>query len=205
MSNVKTKKSNREQLVELTLTAVLAALILLMTFCGIGYIPINPVLKLTLHTLPVAIGSIVLGERAGLILGGVFGISSFITCFGMDPLGVALLGINPILTAVMCIVPRILCGVMPALIMRWVGKDKLVSIPLAAVSTPVINTVFFLSFMWIFFGKHLTDIAGVTIDSIVTLFILFAGVNALIEVALCLVVGSAIAKVLLKVKSKFIM
>lgn len=205
MSNVKVKKSNRAKIVEMTLTAVLAALIILMTFTGIGYIPINPVLKLTLHTLPVAVGSIVLGVKAGLTLGAVFGVSSFVTCFGMDPLGVALMGINPLLTAIMCIVPRLLCGLFPALIYKWIGKDKALAVPLAAVSTAVINTVLFLTLMWVFFGEHLTDIAGVVIDSIVTLFILFAGVNALIEAGICLVVGTAIAKVLIKVKSKFIM
>lgn len=203
MSNV--KKSNRAMLVEMTLTAVLAALIILMTFCGIGYIPINPVLKLTLHTLPVAVGSIVLGYKAGLILGGVFGVSSFITCFGMDALGVALMGIDPLLTAIMCIVPRLVCGLMPALIYKWIGSKNVLSIPLAAVSTAVFNTALFLGLMWVFFGKHLTDIAGVVIDSIITLFVLFAGVNALIEAGICLIVGAAIAKALLKVKEKFIM
>lgn len=205
MSKIKRKKSNRERIVEMTLTAVLAALIILMTFSGIGYIPINPVLKLTLHTLPVAVGSIVLGYKAGLILGTVFGVSSFLTCFGMDALGVALLGINPVLTAIMCIVPRVLCGVMPALIYKWIGKNRVLSIPVAATSTAVINTALFLGLMWVFFGEHLTDIAGVAIDSIVTLFMLFAGVNALIEAGICLVVGTAISKVLIKVKSKFIM
>lgn len=205
MSNVKTRKTNRESIVDMTLTAVLAALIILMTFTGIGYIPINPMLTLTLHTLPVAVGSVVLGVKAGLILGGVFGISSFITCFGMDALGVALMGINPVLTAIMCIVPRLLCGVLPALIYKWIGENKLISISVAATSTAVLNTVLFLSFMWMFFGKHLTEIAGTVIDSIVTLFVLFAGVNALVEAGICLIVGTAICKALIKVKSKFAM
>ncbi len=205
MSKVKTKKSNRESLVEMTLTAVLAALIILMTFTGIGYIPINPVLKLTLHTLPVAVAAVVLGVRCGLILGTVFGLSSFITCFGMDAFGLALLGINPVLTAVMCIVPRILCGLLPALIYKMLSKHEAIAVPIATTATAVINTTLFLSSMWLFFGEHLTELAGTVIDSLVGLFIAFAGINALIEAATCLVVGSAIAAVLIKIKSKFVM
>lgn len=200
MSNVKNKKNNREWIVEMTLTAVLAALIILMTFTPIGYIPIG-VLKLTLLTLPVAVGSIVLGQRSGIILGFVFGISSFITCFGLDPLGVALMGISPILTAIMCIAPRVLCGLLPALIYKWIGKDKIISIPIAATSTAVINTVLFLSAMWVFFGANLNEIAGR--NNIVQLFFVFPALNALIEAGVCLIAGTAICKVLIKVKQSF--
>ncbi|MGN0453367.1 MAG: ECF transporter S component [Ruminococcus sp.] len=189
---------------EMVLTAILAALILLMTFCGIGYIPLNPVLKLTLHTLPVAVGSVLLGWKAGLILGGVFGLSSFITCFGMDALGSVLLGINPVFTFLFCVVPRLLCGVLPALIFKAISiKDKkgFVAIPVACTSTAIINTVLFLSMLWMFFSNEfmtnptITEMVGV-IDSLFALFVLFAGVNAILEAGVCLVAGTAIVKVL---------
>ena len=94
----------RSSTVRLCCIAVLAALILLMTFTGIGYIPLGP-LKLTLLALPVAIGGAVLGPTAGLLLGTIFGLSSFFTCFGMDAFGSVLLGINPVATAVMWLLP----------------------------------------------------------------------------------------------------
>ncbi len=200
MSNVKSKKKNREMIVEMTLTAVLAALIILMTFTPIGYIPINPVLKLTLITLPVAVGSVVLGPKAGAVLGAVFGLSSFITCFGMDSVGTYLMEISPLLTFIMCFVPRVFCGLLPALIYKGIGENKIISVSIATTSTAVINTVLFLSTMWIFFGNDLTEASGLVIDSIITLFITFAGINALIEAGVCLIAGTAIAKALLQVK-----
>lgn len=180
---------------EMALTAILSALILLMTFCGIGYIPLVYPLKLTLLTLPVAVGSVLLGWKIGLVLGGVFGISSFITCFGMDPFGATLLGINPVLCAIMCIVPRLLCGVLPAFIYEGISlKDKkgFVAIPVATTATALLNTLFFLTFLWVFFVNK-TDLIG---KNFFSFFIASAGINALLEAAVCLVAGSAITKAL---------
>ena len=193
MSKRKTQVSKKT--LEMALTAILSALILLMTFCGIGYIPLVYPLKLTLLTLPVAVGSVLMGYKVGLILGGVFGISSFITCFGMDPFGSTLLGINPFLCAVMCIVPRLLCGMLPALIYKAISiKDTkgFVSIPVAATATALLNTLFFLTFLWVFFVNK-TDLIG---KNFFSFFIASAGINALLEAAVCLVAGTAIVKAL---------
>lgn len=193
--------------VEMTMTAILAALIILMTFTPIGYIPIGPV-KMTLLTLPVAVGSIVLGTRSGLILGGVFGLTSFYTCFGMDFVGMGLLSINPFLTFVMCVVPRLLCGYLPALIYKAISKNgtkrTMLAIPVAGASVAIINTVLFLCSMWLFFGESLSDVVGVAIDNIFALFALFAGTNGLIEIGVNIVIGTAICKPLTIAKKRLI-
>ncbi len=193
--------------VEMTMTAILAALIILMTFTPIGYIPIGPV-KMTLLTLPVMVGSVVLGTRSGLILGSVFGLTSFYTCFGMDFVGMGLLSINPFLTFVMCFVPRVLCGYLPALIYKAISKNgtkrTMLAIPVAGASVAIINTVFFLGSMWLFFGENLSDVVGVAIDNIFALFALFAGTNGLIEIAVNIVVGTAICKPLTIAKKRLV-
>lgn len=191
--------------VEMTMTAVLAALIILMTFTPIGYIPLGPV-KMTLVTLPVAIGSIVLGKRSGLILGGVFGFTSFYTCFGMDALGNILLGVNPFYTFLMCVVPRLLCGFLPALIYDAISKKgtrrTMLAIPLSGASVAIINTVLFLGSMWLFFAENISELVGV--QSIFGLFAAFAGTNGLIEIAVNIVVGTAICKPLTLVKKRLV-
>lgn len=193
--------------VEMTMTAILAALIILMTFTPIGYIPIGPV-KMTLLTLPVMIGSIVLGARSGIILGSVFGLTSFYTCLGMDAVGVALMGINPFFTFVMCFVPRVLCGYLPAVIYKAISKNgtkrTMLAIPVAGASVAIINTVLFLGSMWLFFGKSLSEVVGVAIDNIFVLFALFAGTNGLIEIAVNIVVGTAICKPLTLAKKRLV-
>ncbi len=210
MSNVKNNKQPR--FFKPVFAAMLSALIILMTFTGIGYIPIGP-LKLTFNVLPVAIGAVLLGPTYGAILGAVFGLSSFFTCFGMDALGVLFLGINPVLLFIMCVVPRILCGWLPALLFKAFPKStagELIGSAVCCMLTAVLNTIGFLSLMWIFFGNELATnpkvlemLGGVSVDSIITLFVMFAGVNALIEAGINLILGSAISKPLMKLVKKY--
>ena len=207
----KGKINTDSNLVKMVFTAILAALIMLMTFTGIGYIPIGP-LKLTINVLPVAIGAVMLGPLYGSILGGVFGLSSFFTCFGLDPLGSVLLGINPFLLFVMCVLPRVLCGLVPGLVIRLFpskGAGQVIGTAVSCLLTPVVNTVGFLSLMWLFFAEPLVHnaeilnmLGGVIIENIFMLFTLFAGTNALIEAATCLVLGTAICKALFTVRDK---
>ena len=202
-------------LFKMVFASVLIALIILMTFTGIGYIPIGP-LKLTLNVLPVAVGAVVLGPAYGALLGLVFGLSSFFTCFGLDALGTIFLGINPFLLFVMCVVPRILCGWIPALVFKAIsggekasGKREIIGSSIACALTAIVNTVGFLSLMWLFFAQDLMTnpkvlelLGGVSVNSIVTLFVTFAGVNALVEVATCLILGTAVCKALLVLMKK---
>lgn len=205
-------RSTQSPVVTMTFTAILAALILLMTFTGIAYIPIGP-LKLTFNTLPVAIGAVVLGPMAGLLLGAVFGISSFLTCvFGMDAFGVIILGISPVKTVLLCVVPRLLCGLLPALIytgLKKVDKSGVVSAAVACTATAVINTLLFTGSLWLFFiGDIASDpkiielFGGAVIDSFPVLFASFAGVNAILEAAVNLVLGTAIVKVLFTLQKR---
>lgn len=194
---------------ELCCIAVLTALIVLMALTGIGYIPIGP-LKLTLNTLPVAIGGAVLGKKAGLILGTVFGITSFMTCLGilfpLDAFGAILFGINPYLTFVMCVVPRMLCGFLPALLRDWLKKYDRHHVWTSALScglTAALNTLLFLGSLWLFFAQdlagdpNLTNLLGGAVTSFVTVLVVFAGVNALVEIGVNLTLGTAISKALL--------
>lgn len=77
---MKQSKLSTKYLVEL---ALLVAVILLMAFTPIGYIKTLG-LEITLIVIPVAVGAVTLGPTGGAILGGVFGVTSFIQCFGMS-------------------------------------------------------------------------------------------------------------------------
>ena len=92
-------KFSTKYLVEM---ALLVAIILLMAFTPIGYIK-TAGLEITLIVIPVAVGAVTLGPAAGAILGGVFGITSFIQCFGMSAFGTLLLGVNPVFTFLVCV------------------------------------------------------------------------------------------------------
>ena len=109
--NISAKTSRMVQL------AILTAIIFLMGFTPIGFLHVGAV-EITFIMIPVIIGAIVIGPGAGAFLGAMFGLASFIQCFGMSAFGSTLLGIQPVFTFLVCMVPRILMGWLCGLIFR---------------------------------------------------------------------------------------
>lgn len=210
--NIKNEKARTFTLV---FTAIMAALIILMTLTGIGYIPVGP-FKMTLNTLPVAVGAVLCGPTAGFLLGLTFGLTSFATgLFGIDALGAIVISLGfkeTLLLAVTCIVPRILCGLIPGLISAWMQKKGVHWVLYASIGcglTALINTILFLGFFWFCFAQDFVQsqklielFGGTIVDSFGILFALFAGWNALIEIIINLTIGTAIVKALLATKTR---
>lgn len=181
--------------------ALFIAIIILMAFTPIGYIK-TPALEITLIVIPVTVGAIVLGPTSGAILGGVFGITSFIQCFGISPFGAALLNINPIATFILCLVPRILMGWLTGFLFRAlkkVDKTKVVSYAVASLAGPLLNTILFMSALVLFFynTEYIQGFVSMMGTSNVFAFVIaFVGVNGLIEAGVNFVAGGAISKAL---------
>ncbi|MBR3589218.1 MAG: ECF transporter S component [Clostridia bacterium] len=199
MSNKKMSK-----LVKFTQLAVLAAIVVVMSFTPLGYLKIGP-LSIALVIIPVVTGAIVLGPGAGAFMGLVFGVTSFAQCFGMDAFGTTLMSINPFFTFIMCIPTRVLAGFLCGLIFKGMSgalsgkKSAELSYPVAAVSGPVFNTLFFMSSLILFFGK--TDfiqnmMADTGAENLLMFFVIMIGVNGIVEILSCLVVASALSKAL---------
>lgn len=191
-----------EKTLRLVQTAVLAAILIVMAFTPLGYLKIGTI-SITFLSIPVVIGAIMIGPACGAILGGVFGITSFIQCFGMDLFGTTLLGINPIYTFIMCMVPRILMGIFVGLIFRAlskIDKTKIWSFAVASLSGAVINTVLFVGALILFFGTS-EYIQGFGKNLLAILSVLIT-INAVIEAAVCMVAGTAITKALSKTMKK---
>ena len=58
--------------------AMLCGVLLVMGMTGIGFIPL-PVIKATTMHIPVILGAILLGPKAGAVLGALFGLCSIWT------------------------------------------------------------------------------------------------------------------------------
>ena len=198
MSNTPTKSSRRNSTVNLTVTAALAAIIVVMTFTPIGYLNIG-IVEITFLTIPVAIGAIICGPGAGALLGGVFGLTSYMQCFGIarpSPFGAALLAINPVATTVLCLVPRILAGLLAGLIFKaFKNKSGTVSFAVTSLCTGVFNTLFFVIVLLLGFSTE--SLSSLQLgDSMLKIISSLITVNAVIEWAVCLVVGLAVSKAL---------
>ena len=179
--------------------ALFTAIIFLMAFTPIGYIKTGG-LSITLLVLPVTVGAIVLGPVSGAILGAMFGLTSLIQCFGLDPFGTTLFGISPVYTIILCFVPRILMGWLAGLIFRVVhkiDKRKSISYIVGSLAGPLLNTILFMSAFVLFF--YHTDyvqqfVTGLGASNAFTFVIAFVGINGLIEAGINFVAGTAVSK-----------
>ena len=180
----------------LVLTALLTALIIVMAFTPLGYLKAGAI-EITFITIPVIIGAVLLGPVGGLFLGAVFGITSFIQCFGMSTFGVALFSVSPLRTAIVCIVPRVLMGWLTAVIFKAVSsKDKtsFVQYLVASIAGPLFTGTLLLLFNSAPIIIQLKEQFGST--NVMTFAAAFVGVNGLIEAGVCAVLGTALCKAL---------
>lgn len=180
--------------------AILIAIMLIMAFTPLGYLKIG-MIEISFMTIPVVIGAILLGPAAGAILGGVFGLTSFIQCFGMSAFGATLLSINPVLTFLVCMVPRILMGYLAGVIfqvLHRIDKTKILSFAVSSLSGAVLNTIFFVGLLMLLFGSsdYIMGMRGGM--SLLSFLAAFVGVNGVVEAIVAFILGTAISKALVQ-------
>ncbi len=195
----------RSSTANLAVTSILSAIIVVMTFTPVGYLTIGFV-EITFLCVPVAIGAILCGPACGAVLGGVFGLTSFLQCFGIgrpSAFGAALLSINPLSTAVMCLVPRILAGLAAGFIFKaFKGKKDNISFAVTSLSTGVLNTLLFVSALIGLFGVSNLSSLGLG-DSIIKIIAAIVTLNAVIEWIVCLTIGFALSKAIKSVMKRY--
>lgn len=189
-----TRKKNREKLRYMTVLALLIAIIALLQFTPLGYLKVGPI-EITFLTIPVAIGAITLGPAAGAILGGVFGATSFIQCFGFSAFGVILLDLNPVFAFLVCVPTRILCGLLCGLVFRALKKhgNGISAYIVGALSCPLLNSVLYISALLAFYSGY-----GI-LAGLITLLLL---VNVAVEAVACTAIGAAVTRALSHVIEK---
>ena len=197
----------KERVQQLTKLALLSAIILIMAFTPLGYLRIG-VLEITFISVPVVIGAVFLGPGAGAFLGGLFGLTSFVQCFGMSAIGTMFLGVSPLRTFVMCVVPRLLMGWLVGLLYRGLSRaaGRTAASGAASLAGPVLNTLLYMPATFFLFQKEWMEIAVSTMNYTgeqggLTLFAFLlasVAVNAAAEAAAGLLVSWAVCGALFK-------
>ena len=124
-----TKTNIRTKSTRMTLLAMLVAILVVLAFVNI---PMPMGLSITFNMIPVAIAAMAMGIPGGIIVGGAFGLISFLQCYGIcgiSGMGVALVTANPsfgfaCLMFIQRFVSRVLVGVLAALVFRGMEKTK---------------------------------------------------------------------------------
>lgn len=190
---------NNTKTFRLTLTAVLAAVIAILALF-LGSVKIMAI-EITVIPIVITLGAVLLGPSGGAALGAVFGVISYMQCYGivfpLSAFGAAMVQVNPWFTAILCLLPRVLMGWLTGLLFKALhGKDKsgFWSFALAALGCPLLNTVLFTGSFLLLFSHtdfYTTLSAGKSVLAFVGWFV---GLNGLIEAAACFVIGTAVSK-----------
>ena len=161
----------------LVILGLMTALTMIFSFTPIGSIPIGP-LVITLNVIPIAIAAVTVGPVGSAVIGGVFGLLSFLQCFGIgvpSGMGAVLVSINPILAFVQRFVPRLLDGIIVGFIAKGMSK--------------VTNNYVSYAVKELMGGKN-----------IIVFICTFVGINALVEMAVCTFVTGTVGAALYKAK-----
>lgn len=160
----KRRKNNAQFKNKLVLTGLFTAIIIIMAFTPLGYIPLV-VINATIIHIPVILGSLFCGPKKGAFLGFVFGFTSCLkativggtlSSFVFSPvLAASLVGTSGIFKSLfIAFVPRILVGVIPYFV--YIGIKKVLASEKKNLWGTVLNVLMsaFLAFgVYAFLGK----------------------------------------------------
>ena len=201
---------------QMVLTALFAAIIIIMAFVPfLGYINLV-VIKATLIHVPVIIGSIILGPKQGGFLGFIFGCTSLINntinpsllSFAFSPFySVGETGGN-FFSLLICFVPRILVGIVPYFV--YVGIKKIyrkkagdwIALPVAAVLGTVTNTLLVMNLIYICFSEQFAAAKGIAVSAVYNAILGIILANGIPEAIVAAILVTAIGKALLQVQKR---
>ncbi len=193
-----TNANRSTKTVKLALYALLTALLIVLGYVNI---PQPAGLSITFNMIPVAIAAIALGVPGGAVIGGVFGLISFLQCFGLvgySGMGAALVGISPVLTFIQRFVSRVLVGVLTALVYRALRKKLNVYLCclITGFCAAFFNPLFFMSSLVLLFGNTEYIQQMMAGRSVIVFIIASVGLNAVVEMIVAALVTGAVGAAL---------
>lgn len=199
-TQAETGKKGRMAARDLTTLGLLTGILLLMNFTPLGYVR-TPGLSISLMMIPVAIGAMLMGSKAGAWLGFVFGATSFYQALtGSSHFSSMLLSINPVGTFMTCIPTRTLMGFCVGLIFKAAqkaDKRKTACYFVGGFFAAFLNTLFFMGTLLMFFWntEYVQGINQTLGNLNPLLFVLaFVGINGAFEMISSCIVGGIVSK-----------
>lgn len=184
-------KNDSKSNTRFTTLALLVSIELALGLTPLGFLAIPPVSITTMH-IPVIIGAIILGPTAGGVLGLAFGLISMysaITGPSLSPVNLLFSPFAsgaPLYSIIMCVVPRMLLGIIPAYIDKLLRKlinNQPITAAISAGIATVCHTILVLGCMAVFF-KALV---------IKEIFITIISLNGTVEILAAVIIVPAIA------------
>ena len=182
---------------------LLALLVAIQIVLGYVNIPMPGGLHIVFNMIPMAIAAIVLGPSGGAVIGGAFGLISFLQCFGIlgfSGMGAVLVGIDPVLSFVQRFFPRLIDGLLLSFIYRALKPRTNVYVACAVTGffAAFLNTALFMtSLVWLFGSTEYMQgsMAG---RGLLAYIVGSVGVNGIVEMATSTIVTGAVGTALYK-------
>lgn len=199
-TQAETGKKGRMAARELTTLGLLTGVLLLMSVTPLGYFHTFG-LDISLMMVPVGIGAMLMGPKAGAWLGLVFGATSFYQSMtGSSAFSTMLFNINPFYTFLLCIPTRVLMGFLTGVIFKAaqkVDKKKTVCYFVGGFFAAFLNTLFFMGVLVIcYWNTEFIQGINETLGGLNPLMfvVAFVGVNGALEMPSSCIVGGIVSK-----------
>ncbi len=206
---MKTKKHNTKWMVSV---ALMAAIIIVLANTPLGMIQL-PIIKATTVHIPVIIGAILLGPKAGAILGAVFGICSLVSntmaptllSFAFSPF-MSTTGIPGAVKAVWISVGcRILIGIAAGwlwILLEKVRLNPVIALPIVGFIGSMVNTVTVMGSIYLLFAKQYAEAKDVGVTAVWGLIMGTVTASGIPEAVAAAVLVLALGKILIGVFKK---
>lgn len=202
---MKTRKKDTRWMVSV---ALMAAIIIVLANTPLGMIHL-PIVKATTVHIPVIIGAVLLGPKAGAILGGVFGICSLVSntmaptllSFAFSPFmsTTGLVGAAKALwISVGC---RILIGLVAGwlwMLLRKLKVNQTVSLAITGFIGSMTNTIAVMGSIYLLFAQQYAEAKDVAITAVWGLIMGTVTASGIPEALAAAILVLALGKVLLK-------
>ena len=199
-TQAETGKKGKMSARELTTLGLLTGVLLLMSVTPLGYFHTFG-LDISLMMVPVAIGAMLMGPKAGAWLGLIFGATSFYQAVtGSSAFSTMLFNIYPIYAFLLCIPTRVLMGFLTGVIFKAaqkVDKKKTVCYFVGGFFAAFLNTLFFMGVLLIcYWNTEFIQGINETLGGLNPLMfvVAFVGVNGALEMPSSCIVGGIVSK-----------
>ena len=184
-------------------------------FCFIpplGSIPVGPIVA-TLAMIPVILTALLLGPKAGTVMGAFAGLFSFIVWTFTPPSPIVAFVFTPFYSfgefsggfgsVLICFVPRILVGTVSGLAYKGLVKvfpqKNVLCFALSGVLGTLTNTIGVLGGIWLFFGDQYSSVLGASMISLIGLTVL---TNSIPEIVVSAIAAPAVCRPVKMILSK---
>lgn len=196
--------------------AMLCGVLLVMGMTGIGFIPL-PVVKATTMHIPVVLGAILLGPKAGAVLGGLFGLCSIwantttpgLLSFAFSPF-MTTEGLPGVLKSLwIALGCRILFGLIAGwlwILVKKITKQDYIALPVTAAVATIFHTLLVMGSIYLLLAQQYAAAKNVAVTAVFGLImgtVTASGIpEAVIAAILVTVIGKALLHLMARLKKR---